>query len=441
MFNLIKQSRIRIEERLSQSDFKQGFNPERPSRKSGWSLAALAFLTVVMSWQSAEAQIFDVASTENLDSICKFGAPDASVGPELANICIAIGNNLGGQPASAGVGTQSQPNSILIAQQQLKDQQTKKEREEIKPGSADAFVTRWGDKFSTFLTAGATSLTHRQNDFEQGYNATIPSVTLGGGYNISDALMTGLAFNYSNSHADFNTGGGFNVDSYTPLFYINYLPFDNAFANLVLGYTRQNQTNNRIAVASKRPNCAANGNPDGCRDDISFRLNTTGNVNANQYDLSFLSGYDHPLENFTIGPRLGVDVRQWEIDGYRESTNTGLELSYNSQHQTSIQSTLGLAASFAHSTPYGDLVPQFGASWVHEYSNNSRIINSKFIQAPTSNGFSFQTETPARNWAVINLGVSLWVQKGLQTFVNFSTVQGNRNFETYGGNVGVAVDW
>lgn len=367
MFILIKQNKIRLEDGLLRSDFKQGLNPQRPSRKSGLPIAILAFLTGVMNWQPAEAQTFNAASSFELKDICNRGTTD---GPQLTDICLNRLERAGGTTAASGVGTQSQPNPILISQQQLKDQQTKKEIEEIHPsGSADALATRWGDKFSTFLTAGATVLHHRQNDFEQGYNATIPSVTLGGGYHISDALMTGLAFNYSNAKADNNTGGGFNTDSYSPLLFINYLPFDNAFTNLVLGYTRQNQTNNRLAIAGTD----ATGN--------TISGLTTGKLNANQYDLSFLSGYDHPIESLTIGPRLGVDVRQWEMNSYQESTNTGLELHYNNQYQTSIQSTLGLAASYAHSTAYGVFVPQLTASWVHEYSNNSRTINARFVQA------------------------------------------------------------
>jgi outer membrane autotransporter protein len=391
--------------------------------------------TTTLMWQPhlVNAQTFDQASNKELGSICG-GFVSPGMGTELINICkrlVGGGADGGLGNASSGVGTQSQPNAILISQQQLKDAQTKKEGKDMPQGgsSGDSIIANWG-KFSTFLTAGATALRHRQNDFEQGYTSTIPSVTLGGGYRIFHNLETGLAFNYSNSKADNNTGGGFNVDSYSPLLYINYLPFDHAFTSLVIGYTRQNQTNNRVAVAGKDPSSNL------------VSTNTKGNLNANQYSLNFLSGYDHPVENLTIGPRFGVDVRQWEMNGYQETTNTGLELRYNSQNQTSIQSTLGLAASFAHNTPYGVLVPQLSASWVHEYANNSRTINAHFVQAPGSTaGFFFQTENPARNWAVINLSVSFLMQKGVQVFANLSTVQGNRNFESYGGNVGVRVGW
>jgi len=437
MFYDLKQNLTKLEINRSELDFKRRLSVWGTSRNLRFPLSAFGLLAATMSWQTANAENFNNASSAALSLICdSTGNGNAATATgNLAGICTDIVNGNAGQPASSGVGTQSQPNSLLISQQQLKDAQTQKEKEDRPRGSTDAIANNWG-RFSTFLTAGATTLRHRQNEFEEGYNSTIPSVTVGAGYSISKSLEAGLAFNYSNSNADFNSGGGFNVDSYTPLLYINYLPFDNAFANLALGYTRQNQTNNRIAVASKIPNGVNVGQ------EPSFRTNTTGNLNANQYTLNFMSGYDHPINNITIGPRVGVDVRQWEMSGYTESTNTGLELSYNSQFQTSIQSTLGLTASSAHSFSYGVLVPQLSASWVHEYANHSRTVNAQFVQTiPGTGGFSFQTESPARNWAVIDLGVSLVMQKGVQAFANFSTVQGNRNFESYGGNVGVRVGW
>ena len=431
MFILNRQNIAKHDKFLPRAGLKQNLNTLHLSQKSPWPHIGLVLLAGLISWQPVEAQTFNNASANALNDICTL---EGSVQTQLANICNDLFQSSGGSltSASSGVGAQSQPNSILIAQQQLKDMRKKKKGEDVSQGSSsDTFTASLWDKFDVFLTSGATALKHRNNDFEQGYNATIPSVTLGGGYHISDSLEAGLAFNYYNSKADNNTGGGFNVDAYSPLLYINYQPFDNAFASLVMAYTRQNQNNKRVAVA-------ANLDPQNLG---SLSRLTTGNLNANLFDLNFLAGYDHPIDSLTIGPRAGIDVRQWEMNSYQESSNTGLELSYNSQYQTSIQTRLGLSTSYAKSTSYGVWVPQLTASWVHEYSNNQRTITSKFIQAPDSDSFNFQTEVPARNWAAIDLGVSLVMPKGVQVFANLSTVQGNRNFESYGGNLGVRMGW
>jgi uncharacterized protein YhjY with autotransporter beta-barrel domain len=430
MFILIRQNLVRHYDIYPRAEFKHNLNPLHLSQKKApWPFVLLVLLIGLLNWRTAEAETFNNASAQSLNNICP--AP-LQLGDQLQVICTKLfpSSGPGVNSGSSGVGSQSQPNSFLIAQQQLINKKKKENGDNANYGSSsDTITSSLGDKFDLFLTSGATALKHRHNDYEQGYNATIPSVTLGAGYHISNSLETGLAFNYYNSKADDNTGGGFNVDAYSPLLYINYLPFDNAFTSLILGYTRQNQSNKRVAVATNKVS-----------GEFESRL-TSGNLNANLFDLNFLAGYDHPVDSLTIGPRIGVDVRQWEMDSYQESSLTGLELSYNSQYQTSIQSRLGLAASYAHSTSYGVLVPQLTASWVHEYSNNQRTITSKFIQAPDSQSFGFQTEVPARNWASIDLGVSFVMPKGVQVFANLSTVQGNRNFESYGGNVGVQMGW
>lgn len=380
------------------------------------------------------AQTFNEASTAELSSICNAGVPSTPVGSQLQSICqeIAHGNNAS-PAASAGIGTQSQPNSALINQQQLKTAQTKAERKLIGGASGDSTVSaNWSKDFSTFLTAGATSLRHRQNRFEDGYDSNIPSVTLGADYQATNKLLAGLAFNYTNWNGSYSSGGGFDANAYTPLFYLNYQPFKGAFANLILSYSRQNQSNNRITVVTSTSPLA---NPP-----IVIR-NPRGDFSTDQYNLNFLSGYDHQIGNLAIGPRIGVDARHWHMASYQESSNTGLELAYNEQNQTSIQTKLGIAASYLHRYSFGAVVPYASVYWAHEFENDERLITARFVQAPESNSFSFQTETPARNWAVIDVGVSAVMKENIQAFVNFSMIQGNKNFDSYGGTVGIKTSW
>ncbi|MDD1611839.1 MAG: hypothetical protein LUQ57_01715, partial [Methylococcaceae bacterium] len=128
----------------------------------------VGFFTAILSVQPANAQTFDQASTFALQRICRSGinSPDGtadplgSVGAKLTKICEDIANGNAGEAAASGVGTQSQPSSILISQQQMKDAQINQEKKEVPSGSGDTVATRWGDRFSTFLTAGATTLRH-----------------------------------------------------------------------------------------------------------------------------------------------------------------------------------------------------------------------------------------------------------------------------------------
>jgi outer membrane autotransporter protein len=86
-------------------------------------------------------------------------------------------------------------------------------------------------------------------------------------------------------------------------------------------------------------------------------------------------------------------------------------------------------------------VPQAAVAWVHEYANNDRNIEARLVEAPASPSFTFQREPPARDWANIGIAVSAVLANGLQPFIQFTTMQGNENFVSYGGTVGVRLDW
>jgi outer membrane autotransporter protein len=106
-----------------------------------------------------------------------------------------------------------------------------------------------------------------------------------------------------------------------------------------------------------------------------------------------------------------------------------------------VQSVLGGTATAAFSVPFGVVQPQLSASWVHEYANDQRNVNGQFVEdnRPNPTTFKFQLESPDRNYAVISAGVSAVLPHDIQPFAEFSTMQGNSNFVSYGGSAGVRV--
>jgi uncharacterized protein YhjY with autotransporter beta-barrel domain len=388
-----------------------------------WLFALLGFLTGLGSYHPASAQTFSDANTRVLKEICQNGT--APLGPNLATkVCPdvrASNTQVNGAGASSPAQIQvetARERSILAASR------------EGGGGSADTLAADLGAGASAFLWTGVDSLRHHGNDFEEGYDSTAFSVTLGANYRITEALSMGVAFNYYHWDADIDDGGGFDVNSYSPILSLYFLPFDRAFAHVVLGYARQSNARNRQAELNSVPGGA----------DLVKGL-APGNPASNQYRVSILTGYDYPLAPFTIGPRVGLDITHWQVEGYQERGSTGLELQYRSLNVTSVQSSLGATATFAIRTAFASVVPQLTATWVHEFVNDQHTIHAKFVEAPSSAEFTFQTEPPAHNWAVLSLGVSALLTHGLHPFANFTTVQGNQNFQTYGGVIGMSVDW
>jgi outer membrane autotransporter protein len=210
------------------------------------------------------------------------------------------------------------------------------------------------------------------------------------------------------------------------LLYATYLPFDRAFINAVIGYSRNENANDRKVVV---PLAGAQGSTDLGR--------TSADYDENQYTATLQAGYDHPIDNFTIGPRLGFAYGYSQVGSFREKGDTGAELRYSGLDQTSVQTSLGTAATVKIAIPYGVLLPQASVAWVHEYANDARNIDARFVDAPGAPRFTFQRERPARDWADIGLGVSASLVNGMQPFAQFQTIQGNENFVSYGGTAGL----
>ena len=302
------------------------------------------------------------------------------------------------------------------------------EDETPNPGaSSDTASYDLGGGLSAFVSAGGASLNHHNNKFEDGYASAVPTIFVGADYRITDWMTAGLAVNYTYQDGNYDDGGDFNIHSYGPLLFASFTPLPGMFTDISLGYNRQNNSRTRVANASM---------PGGA---TVISGHASGDYDSDQYSAGFLAGYDHPFQGFTIGPRAGLNYVYNDVENYNESSGTGLALSYSGLNQSSLQSTLGAVATMPISTSFGVVQPQIGASWVHEFLDDSRNVQAEYRQAvnPAATQFTFQREKPARDWAVIDAAVSVVLPNQLQPFVSFTTIQGNENFVSYGGLLGL----
>ena len=391
----------------------------------------------------ASAQTFDSAASNALNPICQQsftfipGSPPTATANTgklskggLDNICssiVASGVTSAGLGSTSGPGAISAPTAAAFIEQRRRTSSEGRE-ETSKPGaSSDSARYSLGGGLNAFVSAGGEALSHRNNKFESGYSSTVPSATAGADYRLTDWMTAGLALNYSYQDGTYDDVGHFHTQSYGPLLFASFVPLANMFADLAFGYNHQDYFRNRPAAAFDSAGTElANGH-------------ARGNYNGDQYSVGLLSGYDYPLEGFTIGPRGGLNYVYYDVENYNETNASGLALRYSGLNQSSLQTALGAVALMPISTSFGVVQPQLGVSWVHEFLNDSRNIQAEFRDTtdPAATQFTFQREQPARNWAVIDVGVSVVLPNQVQPFVNFTTMQGNENFVTYGGVLGV----
>ena len=266
--------------------------------------------------------------------------------------------------------------------------------------------------------------------FQEGYDSTIFGFTAGGDYYFTDKLVAGLAFTYTDLNADFTGGGDFHAKSYEPTLFASFLPTQETFIQVVGAYTRNSFTVNRLASYLQ-----ANGTP------ITMGTASSDSY-GNVWSLAALAGYDLAIRNVTLGPRLGLNWSNVQLQEYAETGTTGLELAYNEQWVNSLQSVVGLYASAAYSTTVAVFVPQVTADYIHEFANSQRLVEAQFVQDLRANPtrFNFQNETPVRNFFNLSIGLSAIFPHGIQPYANFRAMVGNEQFNNYAGILGLRLE-
>lgn len=291
--------------------------------------------------------------------------------------------------------------------------------------------TRWKG-LGLFAAGFVESLDREVNVHQDGYKSTILGFTAGADYRFSRQVTAGVAMTYSNTNGDFRNGGNFSTNSYGFTVFSQYLPTDTSFVQLTAGYT-----NNSYMVARNSSLTLPTAGPDRSVTGIS-----SSNSNGNIFNMGILTGYDHPIGMFTIGPRVGMNYSNTHIGDYQEQGGTGLELKYGDQYVNSVQSVLGVQGSAAVSTGFGVLVPQVNADYIHEFANSQRFINVQLAEDQRANPFQFrfQTDTPVRNYFNVGTGLIAVLPNGLQPFVNFRAMVGNNQFNNYAGTFGLRME-
>ena len=304
-------------------------------------------------------------------------------------------------------------------------------------GSTATFATsnqsRWNG-LGFFASGLVESLNRDITTFQDGYKSTILGFSAGMDYRLSRSVVAGLVGNFSNTDGDFRSGGTFSTNSYGGLAFASILPTDKTFIQMTAGYNRNNYLVSRLATA--QVSSVAIGN------DRTLNSFASSNSNGDVLNLGALTGYDHPIGRFLIGPRAGVNYSQTHISNYAENGGNGIGLKYDDQYIHSLQSILGIQGATTYSTQVGVIVHQVNADYIHEFANSQRHIGVQFTEDQRANPtrFAFQNEVPVRNYFNLGTGLVAVLPNGWQPFMNFRAMVGNNQFNNYAGTFGLRIE-
>lgn len=373
-----------------------------------------------------KVETFAEAIQRALDDNCAglSGSSSSNYQSSLADICAIPTTSAG---TSNGLGL-----SLLTTQQVTAEERRVKERlkdarlalatGQTQAASVDSFQL---GRLGLFVSGEYEHFEQDVTRFTAGNESDTKGITFGADYSITKWLIGGIAFNASRTTGAYDEhGGAFSNEALGVMLYASIVPMANMFVDTTVGYNRRDYDHKRRARYTFIQGGVLNI-VDG------FAASTT---RGDEFRTSASAGYDFVIRNLTAGPRVGVNYKTNSVDAFNEhgwqdrtDYDTGLELAFDRQHEDSLTTTLGVFASMAFSLPFGVLVPQVNAEYVHEFMRDQHVVYFRFEEDLNRTRLRFLTESPDRDYANVGAGVSLVFPGGLAGFVNYRALVGYSN--------------
>jgi outer membrane autotransporter protein len=270
----------------------------------------------------------------------------------------------------------------------------------------------WGLYLYPSHTIGSRQATANQT----GYRAATTGFTLGADFRLRNSFIIGLAGGFNHSRANFDSSGGDMRNDTWPLTAYGAYLGKTWYAYGSLGYTLNHFDLTRNINYSNLQRTA--------------KSSTTGRQFATYAE----AGYDLKTKKAVFTPVVSLAYSRIAINDFAESGAGALNLKVESQQSDSLQTGLGLKVAVPFKWEETVVVPEFYATYQHEFAQGSRDINASFSQ--TGNAFTFQTEAPGRDFTVLGANVEVMIKENLRLGFNFNTEVGRSNYTAhslYGG--------
>jgi len=240
-------------------------------------------------------------------------------------------------------------------------------------------------------------------------DSTTGEVRIGADYAITPHVLIGGLFDYSHTDVTLDAQqSSATLDSYMPGVYASYAD-GGWYANAMGTYAFNSYTQAR--------NVSFVGF-DGRADSAPTGDQILGDLDG---------GYDFHSGKLTFGPTAGLKYIHLDINGYTENGLPGDSLVVNRDETDSLRSRLGGRVSYVFNGGGLAFTPHFDVSWLHEFLDSSRGIDSQFANVGVGT-FEVRTADPSRDSALVTLGLDAKIDDTMTVFGNYTVQAGQDNY-------------
>lgn len=253
---------------------------------------------------------------------------------------------------------------------------------------------------------GAVNLNNPNNYSRVGFNNYNQTGTGAFDYRFTDWAVGGFLFNYTGTQTNmYLNAGQVMADSYRFMPFASFIPFDNAYIDVMAGYGYQ--TFNTVLSQSG-----------------------SASYSADQALASIDLGYTLPFGAFELTGFAGGSYIGTDVSGFTLSQSGVTVQPY---HVTSWTSTVGTQFAYAISSSVGVVQPILRVEWVHAYNTQGTVYIGN------TNGAGGLQPVPSvlgiSDWGNFTAGVQTTLPQGMMAFLNYQgqVMQGGQNNGVLGG--------
>lgn len=246
-------------------------------------------------------------------------------------------------------------------------------------------------------------------------NADLDMLNVGGDVKLTDRLLAGGAFGYSNHKADFGGGnGGFKLRETTGTAYAGYGegPWYLG-ATLGAGDLDYRDVHRDIRLGA-------------------LTRTESGNTRGWHVMASVLGGYWFSYRDLLHGPFVRLAYQKIHVDAYSEQGSDSTALSYGEQQRESLVSSLGWQVAGR----LGNVRPFARVTWDHEGKDDNRSVSATPIGLAGT--YSVPVVKPDNSWVEYTLGASADLG-GVTGYLTGSATSGKSDGYGYVISVGLRV--
>ncbi|MCP5195658.1 MAG: tandem-95 repeat protein [Gammaproteobacteria bacterium] len=276
------------------------------------------------------------------------------------------------------------------------------------------------------FASGAINLGNKdQTENQAGFDFKTLEVTLGADYRFSDQSILGAAISYTATDTDIDGNGGY-LDShgYGLTLYGVYYPSERLYVEGMVNYGH-NDYDQRRNVAYKLQN-------------VDVKQGFDSSYSGRQFFADVGAGYQFRRGNLTFGPEARLSYFDLKVDPFEERASnrdpgSAWAVAMSGQNLQSLVFSLGGKASYLLDRSWGTLEPQVEISWLHEFKDNNRLVNGRFVEgaAVPDNIFQIFTDPVDKNYFRFGLGLQARLNQGPSVLIQYRTLFDYEQLETH----------